>query len=105
MSSARSPRRPFAAGYGRAKGGGQRARCPANFVEIKNADSAKAPKVPHLSLCRDCGDRPRPRTSARATITCNYDGGREAPQRDRRARLHRLEHDAVVPRARRRRPP
>jgi bifunctional UDP-N-acetylglucosamine pyrophosphorylase / glucosamine-1-phosphate N-acetyltransferase len=67
-----------------------------NFVEIKNAEIGEGTKVNHLSYVGDATVGDGSNIGA-GTITCNYDGVIQAPHRDRRARVHRLGHDAGRP--------
>ena len=61
-----------------------------NFVEIKAATLEAGAKVNHLTYIGDAAVGAGANIGA-GTITCNYDGFAQAPHRDRRGRLHRLQ--------------
>ena len=62
-----------------------------NFVEIKNAVIEPGAKANHLSYVGDAHVGAGSNLGA-GTITCNYDGYRQTPHRDRAGRVHRREH-------------
>ena len=64
-----------------------------NFVEVKASRLGRGAKANHLSYIGDSEIGARANIGA-GTITCNYDGVQQAPDDDRRGRLHRLEHRA-----------
>ena len=61
-----------------------------NFVEVKEAKIEAGAKANHLTYIGDARVGAGANIGA-GTITCNYDGVGQAPHRDRRGRLHRLE--------------
>ena len=85
---------------GRSRGCGRapisaRRRKVGNFFEVKNAviERRRQGQPPHLYRRRPVGAGAN---IGAGTITCNYDGYRQIPHRDRRRRLHRLELSALV---------
>ena len=64
-----------------------------NFVEVKEALIEAGAKANHLTYIGDARVGAGANIGA-GTITCNYDGARQAPHRDRQGRLHRLEFGA-----------
>ena len=67
-----------------------------NFVEIKKAKIGEGAKVNHLTYIGDADVGAKANIGA-GTITCNYDGVTKHQDRDRRRRLHRLQHVAGGP--------
>ena len=59
-----------------------------NFVELKKTTLGRGSKASHLAYLGDATIGENVNIGA-GTITCNYDGVRQAPDRDRRRRVHR----------------
>ena len=62
-----------------------------NFVEVKKSVLGKGSKANHLSYIGDTTIGEKVNVGA-GTITCNYDGTKEAPHHHRRRGLHRQQH-------------